>query len=217
MVPLTSLWVPILLSAVIVFVASSIIHMVLPFHRKDYRKVPAEDDVMAALRPFAIPPGDYVMPLAVPAGAEGLPEFLEKMNKGPMVMMTVMPSGPPAMGPIFGLWFVYCVVVSIFAGYVAGRALGPGAPYLEVFRFVGTVAFVGYSLALWQNSIWYKRSWATTLRSNIDGLIYAMLDRGHVRVALAEVTARPSRAAAGGRSPGRSGWCPPRAAGLSGR
>jgi len=33
MVPLTSLWAPILLSAVIVFVASSIMHMVLPFHR----------------------------------------------------------------------------------------------------------------------------------------------------------------------------------------
>ena len=178
MVPLTSLWVPILLSAVIVFVASSIFHMVLPFHRKDYKRLPAQDDVMDALRRFAIPPGDYVVPLAESPAAMRSPEFLDKMNKGPVMMMTVMPSGPPAMGPTFGLWFAYCVVAGIFAAYVAGRALGPGAPYLDVFRFVGTVAFVGYSLALSQVSIWYKRSWGTTLRSNIDGLIYGMLTAG---------------------------------------
>ena len=178
MVPLTSLWAPILLSAVLVFVASSIFHMVLPFHRKDYRKVPAEDDVMAALRPFAIPPGDYVMPLAGTPAAMKSPEFLDKMNKGPVVMMTVMPSGPPAMGSTFVLWFAFCVLVSVFAGYVAGRALGPGVRYLDVFRFAGTVAFIGYSVALWQNSIWYKRDWGTTLRSTIDGLIYGMLTAG---------------------------------------
>lgn len=178
MVPLTSLWVPILLSGVIVFVASSIFHMVLPFHRKDYRRVAAEGAVMDALRPFAIPPGDYVMPLAESPAAMKSPEFLEKMNKGPVLMMTVMPSGPPAMGTTFGLWFAYCVVVGVFAGYVAGSVLGPGTPYLQVFRVVGTVAFMGYSLALWQNSIWYKKSWGTTLRSTIDGLIYGMLTAG---------------------------------------
>ena len=178
MVPLTSLWVPILLSAAIVFVASSIFHMLLPFHRKDYRKLPAEDDVMAALRKFGIPPGDYLVPCAGSPATMRSPEFIEKMNKGPMMMMTVMPSGPPAMGPIFALWFAYCVVVSVFGGYVAGRALGPGAPYLEVFRFVGTVGFVGYGLALWQNSIWFKKSWGTTLLANIDGLVYGMLTAG---------------------------------------
>lgn len=178
MVPLTSLLIPILLSAVLVFVASAIFHMVLPFHRKDYRKVPAEADVMAALRAFNLPPGDYVMPLAEPPARMDSPEMLEKMNQGPVVMMTVMPSGPPAMGSTFGLWFAYCIAVGVFAGYVAGRALGPGAPYLDVFRFAGTVAFIGYSVALWQNSIWYKKSWGTTFRATIDGLIYGMLTAG---------------------------------------
>ena len=177
MVPLTSLWVPILLSAVIVFVASSIFHMVLPFHRKDYGKLSAEGDVMEALRRFAIPPGDYIAPHGTPETMR-TPEFVEKMNKGPVLMMTVMPSGPVAMGPTFGMWFAYCVVVGVFAGYVAGRALGPGAPYLDVFRFVGTVAFVGYCLALWQNSIWYKKSWGTTMRQTIDGLVYGLLTGG---------------------------------------
>jgi hypothetical protein len=178
MVSVTALWLPILLSAVIVFVASSIIHMVLPFHRKDYRPVPSEDGVMDALRRFNIPPGDYLMPCPTGASAMKDPAFLEKRNKGPVLIMTVMPSGPVSMGSSLGQWFVYCVVVGIFAGYVAGVALPPGAPYLAVFRLVGTVAFVGYSLASWQNTIWYKRSWAITLRTTIDGLIYGLLTAG---------------------------------------
>jgi len=52
MVPLMSLSIPILLSAVVVFVASSVIHMVLRYHQNDFKRIPAEDDVMLALRPF---------------------------------------------------------------------------------------------------------------------------------------------------------------------
>ena len=178
MVPVTALWLPILLSAVIVFVASSIIHMVLPFHRKDYKPVPSEDGVMEALRRFSIPPGDYLMPCPTGPSAMKEPAFLEKRAKGPVLMMTVMPSGPVNMGTPLAQWFVYCVVVGLFAGYVAGAALPAGAPYLSVFRFVGTVAFVGYSMAVWQNSIWYKRAWGITLRVTIDGLIYGLLTAG---------------------------------------
>ncbi|HET7109995.1 MAG TPA: hypothetical protein VFI41_03915, partial [Gemmatimonadales bacterium] len=63
MTPLGSLWLPILLSAVAVFIVSAVIHMALQFwHRNDFRTVPNEDAVMAALRPFDIPPGDYIVP-----------------------------------------------------------------------------------------------------------------------------------------------------------
>ncbi len=178
MVPLTSLWAPILLSAVIVFVASAIFQFLLPVHRKDYVKVPREAEVMDALRPFALTPGDYVMPLAEHPQRMDSPEMLEKMNRGPVVMMTVMPSGPPAMGSTFAQWFAYCLVVSLFAGYIASRALGPGARYLDVHQIAGTVAFVGYALALWQMSIWFKRDWGTTMRSTVDGLVYGLLTGG---------------------------------------
>ena len=95
------------------------------------------------------------------------PQFLEKYKKGPVLMMTVMPPAPggtPAMGAQLTQWFVYCVLVCIVAAYVTGRALGPGAPYLEAFRFAGCAAFTAYAMALPQHSIWYKRSWGTTLR-----------------------------------------------------
>lgn len=178
MVSVISLWLPIFLSAVIVFVASSIMHMVLPYHRNDLRKLPKEDEAMDALRRFDIPPGDYALPCA--GSPEGMkrPEFVEKMKKGPVVLMTVVPAGPPAMGTSLLLWFLYSILVSCFAAYIAGRALGPGAPYLTVYRFIGAAAFMGYSLALLQNSIWYKRNWGTTLKLMFDGLVYAMLTAG---------------------------------------
>ena len=178
MVPVMALWIPILLSAVLVFVASSIIHMVLGYHAGDWGKVPAEDEVMDALRGFDIQPGDYVIPCPGSSKEMSSPEFVEKMKKGPVAFMTVMPSGPPSMGKSLALWFVYCIVVGIFAAYVTGRALGPGAEYLSVFRFSCTAAFLGYAMALWQNSIWYKRAWSSTLKSTFDGLVYGLLTAG---------------------------------------
>ncbi len=178
MVPLTALWLPILLSAVLVFVVSSIIHMVLPYHRSDFRKLAAEDDVMAALRKFKIPPGDYIFPCAGSMKAMGDPDFLAKYSKGPVAFMTVVPSGTPSMGTSLALWFAYSVLISLVAGYLTGRALGPEAHYLEVFRFAGTTAFAAYSLGLLQNSIWYKRNWMTTLKSVFDGLVYACVTAG---------------------------------------
>lgn len=178
MVPILSLWLPILAAAVIVFVASSLLHMALPYHKGDYAKLPHEDDVMEAMRKAGVQPGDYMMPSAGSMAALKDPAFLEKYAKGPVGAMTIMPSGKPTMGPQLAQWFVYCVVVGIFAAYIAGRALQPGAHYLAVFRFAGATAFIGYSLALWQDSIWYKKKWSTTIKNTIDGLIYGLLTGG---------------------------------------
>ncbi len=178
MMGLSALWLPILLSSVIVFVVSSVIHMVLPWHKSDYPQVPNEEKVIEALRPLAIPPGDYMIPRASSMQQMRSPEFIEKMQKGPVMVLTVMPSGSSGMGRNLALWFLYSAVVSLFAGYVTGRALPPGTEYLRVFRFAGTTAFLGYSLALWQMSIWYRRAWSTTLKATVDGLIYALLTAG---------------------------------------
>lgn len=178
MVPLTSLWLPILIAAVLVFVVSSIIHMVLGYHAADWKRLASEDAVQDALRPFNIPPGDYAIPCPRSSKEMNSPEFIAKRNKGPVLVMTVWPSGPQGMGKSLGLWFGYGILVGIVAGYVSGVALPPGAPYLTVFRIAGTVAFAGYALALMQQSIWYHRSWATTFRSMADGLIYALLTAG---------------------------------------
>jgi hypothetical protein len=178
MTSLAALWLPILVSAVVVFIASSFIHMALPWHKNDYRQVPQEAQVMDALRPFAIPPGDYMMPRCSDMAQMRTPEFQAKLQQGPVMMMTVFPNGRMSMTRSLVLWFLYYIVVSLFAGYVACSTLPSGAPYLKVFRITCTVAFVGYVFALWQMSIWYGRAWITTLKSSVDGLIYAALTAG---------------------------------------
>lgn len=178
MTTLGALWLPIVLSSVLVFIASSLLHAVLNWHKSEYPPVPNEDEVQAALRPFAIPPGDYMMPRAADMAQMQTPEFKAKMERGPVAVLTVFPNGVVGMGRTLALWFVYVFVVSFFAAYVTGRALGPGAAYMDVFRVVGVTAFIGYSLALWQMTIWYRRDWRTTLRATVDGLIYGLLTAG---------------------------------------
>ena len=179
MTPLYALWLPILVSAVLVYIASTIIHMALPWwHKTDYPKLPNEDKVMDALRPFAIPPGDYVMPRPANMQEMKSPEYLEKRTKGPVMIFTVLPSGPVTMAKHLVMWFIYSLVVGLFAAYIAAHALPPGATYPTVFRMVGATAFAGYALALWQMSIWWGRKWSTTIKNTIDGLLYALLTAG---------------------------------------
>jgi hypothetical protein len=178
MVPITALWLPIVLSAVIVFIASSVFHMMLPHHKSDYGRLPDEDEIMAAMRQAGVKPGDYLMPHCSSHTALKEPAFLEKYTKGPVALLTIMQSGPPKMGGQLLQWFIFCVVVGIFSAYIAGRALGPGAHYLAVFRFAGCTAFSAYALAQWQDSIWFKRAWSTTIKNTVDGLVYALLTAG---------------------------------------
>jgi len=178
MVALASLWVPILLSAVIVFAASSVVHMAPLWHRGDYPKMPREAEALEALRPLEIPPGDYFIPRAEGMQEMRTTEFKQKLNRGPVAVLTIMPNGQIHMGRNLVQWFVFLIVVGLFSAYVAGRALPAGTPYLKVFQVVGATAFMGYALALCELSIWYRRSWSLTLKAAIDGLIYAGLTAG---------------------------------------
>jgi hypothetical protein len=171
-VPITSLLVPTLVAAVGVFVVSSIVHMLLPYHKTDYAAVPSEDRLAEALRGLGVEQGEYLMPYPGPGGMKD-PEFLRRVEVGPRALLTVMPNGMGSMGTLLAQWFVYCVVVEFFAAYVAGRALVPGADATNVFRFVGTIAFVGYVLAGWQSSIWWGRKWSTSIKNTFDGVLYA--------------------------------------------
>ncbi|WP_420633856.1 hypothetical protein [Candidatus Palauibacter sp.] len=179
MVHVPGIWLPILLAAGLVFVASSVIHTVLNYHRTDFGSVPDEDGVMDALLEFEIPPGDYSFPHPTDKEMLKSEAFREKATRGPTGFMTLLPSGDPFnMGRQLVQWFIYCIVVSLFAGYVTGLALGPGTAYMEVFRMSSTVAFGGYGLAHMQRSIWYSQAWGTTARNMLDGAVYGLLTGG---------------------------------------
>ena len=175
MISFAQLWLPVLVSAVAVFVASSLIHMVSPWHKSDYPRLPNEDAVSDALRPLAIPPGDYLLPRAGSMAEHNSPEYRERLDRGPNVLMTVLPNGYRPMGPIFVQWFVFIVAVSLLASHVASRGLSANAPRAYVFHEVALVSFAAYGLALWPLSIWYSRAWSITLKATVDALIYGVI------------------------------------------
>lgn len=173
MVPALSLWLPILISALYVFIASALIHRVPKYHSTDFRQVPNEDEVMQKLSAYDIPPGEYYMPYITDLRDRERPEVQAKLEKGPVGFLTVTGNAND-MGKALVLWFTYALLVGLFAAYLTGQALAPGAGFLEVLRFAGASAFGGYFLALIQNSIWNKRAWVTTLKYMADGFIYAL-------------------------------------------
>ena len=61
---IAALWLPILASAVIVFIASSIIHMAPLWHRGELPAPPDADRLQDAMRPFGLKPGEYMLPRA---------------------------------------------------------------------------------------------------------------------------------------------------------
>ncbi len=178
MVGISGLWMPIVLSAVAVFIVSSLIHMVLGWHKGDWAAPPNQDALADAMRPFNLAPGDYIMPYVSDMKAMGTPEFKARMDKGPNVFMTVRPNGMTGMGKQLTLWFLYSLAISFFAAYVTGRTLGQGADYLQVFRVAGAVTFAAYGLSHWQYWIWWGKGMRSTLTATLDSLIYALVTAG---------------------------------------
>ncbi|MEX0320720.1 MAG: hypothetical protein AB3N63_01030 [Puniceicoccaceae bacterium] len=178
MISIVALWLPILVSAVLVFFASWLLHMFIPYHRTDYSKVDNEEAAQDALRSCNLPQGEFFIPHCDGPKQMKDPAYIEKLDKGPVAMITVMPNGQFNMGKSLALWFAYCIIVSILAAYITGQALAPGADYLKVFQIAGCTAFIAYFVALIQNSIWYYRKWSTTLKYMIDGLVYSLCTAG---------------------------------------
>jgi hypothetical protein len=177
LVPLAALWLPILLSAVIVFVASSIMHMLLPYHRSDYHQLPDEDKVVAGLRAAALKRGLYVFPHCAPKEMKS-PAMIEKYTQGPVGFITILPSGPPSMPKFLIQWFVFCLLIAFFVAYLTGHTVPPGIRYLAVFRVAGTAAFLAFGLGNLSNGIWKGQTWSSTIKEVFDGLVYALLTAG---------------------------------------
>ncbi len=172
---LTALWMPIVLSAVIVFVASSIMHMVLPYHHSDCARIPDEDKARDALR--GLPRGLYMIPYGSHKEMK-TPAMQEKFRQGPVGMLTVFPTGSPAIPKFMAMWFVYCLIIGFFTAYLTWHALHAGANYLVVFRIAGTAAFMAYGLNCISNGIWKGQPWVNTIKEVVDGLVYGLLTAG---------------------------------------
>lgn len=176
MASIMGLWLPILLSAVVVFIASSVMHMLLTYHRKDFSQLPNEDRVLDAMR--GAPAGQYMFPYSTSMKEMSTPAMVEKFKRGPVGMLQLRKTGMPSMGPFLVQWFVFSLVVSLFVAYVCSRTLMAGVDYLGVFRVAGVVAFLGYAGPEATRSIWGGQPWGATLRNYFDGLVYALATAG---------------------------------------
>jgi hypothetical protein len=174
MVSLTALWLAILVSAVLVFIASSVMHMVLPYHRGDYKQIPDEDKVLASLRTAGLKRGVYSFPFCTHKDMKS-PAIVEKQKQGPIGMITVFPTGPINMSKFLGMWFVFCLIVSFFAAYLAGHTIMPGVHQRAVLGVTGIAAFLAYGIGQLTNGIWAGQPWGITLKHVFDGLVYSVL------------------------------------------
>jgi len=177
MVFLATLWLPIVLSAVIVFAASSIMHVVLKYHQSDCHQIPDEDKFLALLCPANLKRGLYVFPYFLPKDMKS-PAAIEKYKQGPVGFMTIMPSGPPAVPKFMVQWFFYCLLIGFFVACLTAHTVPPGANYRAVFRVAGTAAFLGYGLSHLSDGIWKGQPWSMTIKEVIDGLVYGLLTAG---------------------------------------
>ena len=178
MVSLAHLWLPILLSAVFVFIASSIIHMALKWHNSDYHGLPNEDEARAAIRKDNPAPGMYVIPYCADMKEMGSEAMKAKYKEGPMGFLLLRPAGPMNMGKSLGMWFVYLLLVSLFAGYLGAHTLPMGDPYLHVFRVIGTAAVMAYAFSSIPMGIWWGQPKGAVIKDMLDGIIYALVTAG---------------------------------------
>lgn len=175
---LAELWLPIVLAGVAVFLASSVIHMMLPVHKSDFSQLPNEAKVLEALRSQGVGPGQYMFPKPASMKDCSSPEMLEKFKRGPVGSVIVLPTGVPSMGKALLQWFLFSLAVGVFVAYIAWHELVPGTPYLAVFRLTATVAFLAYGFSHMTDAIWKGVSWTTTLKFVFDGLVYGLVTGG---------------------------------------
>jgi hypothetical protein len=173
--PLGSLWLPVVASAVAVWLVSAIVHMVLKYHRADYKQLSDEESIAGAVRKAGPSPGLYVMPYCTDMSQMKDPAFRKKYDEGPVALLTVMRNGPPAMGKSLLQWFLLCFLVSFVTAYVARHTLSADDAGLEVMRITGTVAFIAYGFGYIQDSIWKAIPWGNSLRGLLDAAIYAVV------------------------------------------
>lgn len=176
MVPLTALWIPILVSAFFVFVASSLLWMALPFwHNRDYKRVPDDRAFVDATKPLAS--GQYIYPWM--DWKTMTPEQKSAAMGGPAGFLIVRNPNRFSFPGALLQYFLYCAIVSFVVAYLTGNVLGPGAPYLRVHQVAGTAGMLAWAFGTGiADSIWYGKPWSATIKHVIDGIIFGFLIGG---------------------------------------
>ena len=172
---LLALWLPILLSAVVVFVISSLVHMVFKWHAPDYRGFTNEDAVRAAIRAGNPAPGLYVVPYCPDMKDMAGEAMVKKYSEGPVGHVTLRPNGSFNMGKYLGLWFLWSLVIAVVAAYLATQLIGLNPERARAAaKLVGAVSFIAHGFGTVTESIWMGRPWSGSAKYLLDAALYAI-------------------------------------------
>jgi hypothetical protein len=175
MAHLLQAWLPILASAIGVFVASSLIHMVFKWHNSDYRALSNEAEVAAAIRAGAPAPGQYVIPHC-PGMKDMANEATQaKFREGPVGFITLRPNGMPSMGSALGLWFAFTLLVATISAAIPLQIYGLGGERHAVAHLAALVTLLTYAGGSIQQGIWMGKPWRSVAKDLLDALIFAVV------------------------------------------
>lgn len=173
---LLELWLPILLATGLVFLASFLSWMLLPFHKREWATFEDEGRFLARLEELGVSPGKYMFPRADAAEADQA-AFQERWKRGPHGILHVWPRAP-SFGRNLALTFGFYLLTSVFVAYLASTTLGHDASYGAVFRVTGVAAILAYTFASIPNAIWFQKPLAAILADVFDGIVFGLLTAG---------------------------------------
>ncbi len=175
MVALTSLWLPIVLTVVAIFFASSIIWMALPIHKKDFKQLgAAEESALSAIRSWGLSPGVYMFPMCDPKATKDNAVAKERLKTGPWGNVTLLTESP-TMGKCLGMWVVNIVILTVLIAYVTAQSNPAGAGWVQVVQVAFTTALLAYGGSCLTDSIWKGRPWAMLPGAIFDAMVYAAI------------------------------------------
>lgn len=177
-ISLIQLWLPIVLGTFLAWIASGIIHMLIKWHNADYQPLSNESEVVEAIRKGSPTLGMHNFPYCADMIEMKDPGVQARFKEGPVGLLTIFPNGMPAMGKLMVQQISYFLIGCLLIAYCAALALEPGADYLKVFRFVGTVGFLTFGWAVIPYSIWFGQLWPSTIRYLVDALVYGLVIAG---------------------------------------
>ncbi|MBI3712900.1 MAG: hypothetical protein HY253_08055 [Burkholderiales bacterium] len=171
---LLQLWLPILATAVAVFVASSLIHMVFKWHNSEYRALPNEDEVRRALGNSDLTPGMYATPHCTDMKDMEGDAIQQQFREGPVAFITMRAPGAPEMGKYLAQWFLSNIAIAALCAFVAAQNFAAHHDAHQAGHMAGIVAMIAYGTGTIHESIWMGRPWSATMKNLLDALIYGV-------------------------------------------
>lgn len=170
---LLSLWLPVLVSGD-VWIASAIVWMALPHHKRDFINLPDENAFSEFLRKSGIPSGSYVFPDFRGRDEMKDERTCKQLETGPVGHLSIWPT-PLTMGGKLIATFVVYLAISTTIAHLTRVALPGPAPFAWVFQIAGTAGILAYCFSFNPTGVWFGAYKRTLIASFIDGIAFGCI------------------------------------------